>query len=124
MKKSTLEKFKGKLLVMRKRLVGEMDNIRNNSLSRREDAAGDLSDMPIHMADLGSDNYEKEFALDIIESEQKELNEIDAALGRLADGSFGVCEVCNARIGYERLRAVPFARLCIECKREEEEEGG
>jgi RNA polymerase-binding transcription factor DksA len=78
--------------------------------------------MPIHMADIGSDTFEKEFAVDIIESEQEELREIDAALARVADGSFGACEVCGKRLSYQRLVAVPFARLCVECKRKEEAE--
>ena len=123
-KASTLERLKSKLLEMRKRLVNEVDSIKKNSLSRRDTACGDISAMPIHMADIGSDNYDKEFALDLIEGEQEELREIDAALERLADGSFGRCELCGERIAYGRLSALPFATLCIECKRREEAEGG
>ena len=123
-KASTLERLTDKLLEMRKRLVNEVDNIQKNSLSRRDIACGDVSAMPIHMADIGSDNYDKEFALDLIEGEQHELRDIDAALERLADGSFGRCELCDERIAYGRLTALPFARLCIECQRKEEAEGG
>jgi RNA polymerase-binding protein DksA len=123
MKKETLEKFKDKLLEMRKQLLGDFDNIQANSLSRRDDLAGDLSSMPIHMADVGSDTFEKEFACDLIASEQTELREIEAALGRLVDGSFGVCEVCGKKIGIQRLTALAYARHCIECQRKEEAEG-
>ncbi len=123
MKDATLERLKIKLLERRRQLLGDFDNIRTNSLSRKDDTSGDLSTMPIHMADIGSDTFEKEFALDIIESEQEELREIDAALARLADGSFGVCEVCGKNLPYQRLVALPYARLCIECKREEEAAG-
>jgi len=122
-KPSTLKRLKRKLLEMRSRLVDESDNIRNNSLGRMDEAAGDVSAMPIHMAELGSDNYEKEFALDLIESEQQELKDIDSALRRLESGSYGICQSCGARIGYRRLNALPFAGLCIDCKRKEEEEG-
>lgn len=121
-KESTLERLKSKLLDMRKRLVNEVDNIKKNSLSRRDVASGDVSAMPIHMADIGSDNYDKEFALDLIEGEQEELREIDGALARLEEGSYGTCQLCHETIAYQRLSALPFACLCIECKRKEEEE--
>jgi len=123
MKKETLQKFKERLLEMRKDLLGDFNNIQTHSLSRGDDQAGDLSSMPIHMADIGSDTYEKEFACDLIKSEQEELREIDAALARLADGSFGVCEVCNKKVSYQRLSGLPYARLCIECQRKEEAGG-
>jgi RNA polymerase-binding transcription factor DksA len=122
MKKEILEKLKGKLLERRKQLLVDVTNIQTNSLRRRDDASGDLSAMPIHMADIGSDTFEKEFAVDLIESEQEELREIDAALERMVDGSFGVCEVCSAVLTYQRLMAVPYARLCVDCKRHEEED--
>jgi len=120
MKETMLERIKGKLLERRKQLLEEVENISSHSLSRTDDLSGDLSTMPIHMADVGSDNYEKEFALDIIEGEREELRQIDEALARLADGSFGACTVCGQQISWQRLAALPFARLCIECQRQEE----
>ncbi len=123
MKQSTLEKFKERLLTMRRRLASEVESIRKNALSRRDTASGDVSAMPIHMADIGSDNYDKEFALELIEGESQELRDIDAALERLEAGTFGICEQCGGKVGYGRLNAIPFAQLCIECKRTEEREG-
>ncbi len=123
MKENMLERIKGRLLERRRQLLEEVHNISTHSLSRSDDESGDLSTMPIHMADIGSDNYEKEFACDIIENEQEELREIDEALARLADGSFGVCTGCGKQISWQRLAALPFARVCIECKRQEEAEG-
>lgn len=122
MKRSTLDKFKEKLLALRRRIVEEVDNIRKNSLDRRDGASGDISAMPIHMADIGSDNYDKEFAVGLIAGEQRELRDIDKALERLGNGGFGKCESCGERIGYQRLKALPFALLCIDCKRLEEAE--
>lgn len=123
MKEPMLERIKGKLLLRRQELLEEVDNISSHSLSRTDEMAGDLSTMPIHMADIGSDNFEKEFALDIIEGEKEELRQIDEALARLADGCFGVCTVCGKGIPWQRLAALPFARHCIECQREEESTG-
>ena len=122
MKESTLARLRRKLLDMRRRLVNEVERISRNSLSRRDAASGDVSAMPIHMADIGSDNYDKEFALELIEGEQQELRDIDAALHKLDEGTFGKCEQCGGKVGYGRLNAIPYARLCIECKRTEEKE--
>ena len=124
MKEGILEKLKDRLLQRRKQLMCDVSNIQTNSLSRRGDGSGDFSAMPIHMADIGSDTFEKEFALDIIENEQEELREIDAALERMTDGSFGLCEVCGKVLSYQRLLAVPYARLCVDCKKIEEAASG
>lgn len=120
MKGTTLDRLKEWLLARRKQILGDFNSIRDNSLSRRDDMSGDLSAMPIHMADIGSDNFEKEFACDLIHNEQDELRQIDGALARLADGSFGVCGSCGKKIPFQRLAALPYARLCIECQRQEE----
>src|SRR5512147_556400 len=83
-------------------------------------ASGDLSTVPFHMADLGTDNFEHEFTLGLIENEEEELREIDLALERLEKGAYGLCESCEKPIPKGRLLVIPYARLCIECKRGEE----
>ena len=122
-KTSTLDRFKAKLITMRRRLAGDVDQIKTNALKPRDAASGDVSIMPIHMADIASDNYDKEFALGLIQSEQKEVRDIDEAIERIENGTFGQCELCGGRVGYGRLTALPYARLCIDCKRTEEENG-
>ena len=83
-------------------------------------ASGDLSTVPYHMADVGTDNFEHEFTLGLIENEEEELREIDAALERIEETSYGVCETCEKPIPKGRLKVIPYARLCIDCKRDEE----
>ncbi|MBI3099290.1 MAG: TraR/DksA C4-type zinc finger protein [Planctomycetes bacterium] len=114
-----------KLLVDRKmELSGNVDQLEHEALkTSRQDASGDLSTMPIHMADLASDNFEQEFTLGLIENEQDELRAIDEALTRLEEGTYGICEACSKVIPAERLKIVPYARLCITCKTKEEAEG-
>lgn len=87
----------------------------------RLDASGDLSSMPIHMADLGTDNYEQEFALGLMDSERKILHEIDDALNRMAEGTYGICEGTGQLIPKARLEAQPWARYCVEYARMVEE---
>ncbi|HUX16567.1 MAG TPA: TraR/DksA family transcriptional regulator, partial [Phycisphaerae bacterium] len=86
----------------------------------RQDAAGDLSKMPLDMADIGSDNYEQEFTMGLIETEQFTLREIDEALERIESRQYGKCLVCGRPIAKARLKAKPHAKLCIECRRQEE----
>jgi len=122
MKRRELEVFKKLLLRRRAQLAGDVESLADETLRQnRQDAAGDLSKMPIHWADVSSDNFEKELNLDFIQMESADLRDIDEALARIEQKSFGMCEICGKSIGKTRLRAVPHARLCIACKREEEE---
>jgi len=70
--------------------------------------------MPIHMADIGTDNYEKEFTLGLLESERHILREIDEAIRRIDKRTYGVCEATGRAIGKTRLRAQPWVRFCYE----------
>ncbi len=73
--------------------------------------------MPIHMADIGTDNYEQEFALGLMDSERKLLREIDDALQRIEEGTYGICEGTGKSISKARLNAQPWARYCVEYAR-------
>ena len=117
-----IERFKELLLVKRREITGDVNEIKNEALKQsRLDAAGDLSSMPIHMADLGSDTYEQEFALGLMDSERKLLREIDEALGRIANGTYGICEVTGKVILKARLEAKPWARYSVEYARKLEQ---
>lgn len=73
--------------------------------------------MPTHMADVGSDNWEQEFTFGLIENERTLIREIDDALGRIRDGSYGVCLATHKPIAKSRLKAKPWAKYCIEYAR-------
>jgi RNA polymerase-binding protein DksA len=116
-----VEHIKRLLLEKRRLLVGDVSTLEKAALQdSRQDASGDLSKMPLDMADIGSDNYEQEFTLGLIETEQATLTEIDEALERIEKKKFGKCVACNGPIPKARLRAKPHAKYCIECKRREE----
>jgi RNA polymerase-binding protein DksA len=113
-----LEHFKQILLEKRREIVGDVSEMQDEALKKsRLDATGDLSSMPIHMADLGTDNYEQEFALGLMDSERKLLREIDDALQRIAEGGYGTCEGTGKPIPKARLKAQPWARYCVEYAR-------
>ena len=121
MKAEEVAQFKKLLLSLRERLVGKVDIMQGEALKKsRQDASGDLSNVPIHMADVGTDNYERDIMIELIQNGEESVRSIDTALEKIEEGAFGVCELCAKKINKERLKAVPYAKLCIDCQREEE----
>lgn len=110
-----LAQFRELLLSKRAELIHDMTTLQAEALSKsRREAAGDLSNMPIHMADLGTDSYEQEFTLGLLEGERALLQEIDEALIRVEQGTYGICAATGRPIGKTRLRARPWAKYCYE----------
>ncbi len=121
MNKKDREKLKRLLEKEREGLLSEIEHLENDSLNKSQrDASGDLSGYSFHMADMGTDNFDREFTLGLVSTEQKLLYEVDESLRRLKKGKFGLCEQCGKDIRHKRLEAVPYARLCIKCKEERE----
>jgi len=119
---SDAEHFKQTLLEKRREIIGNVNEMKDEALKKsRLDATGDLSSMPIHMADIGTDNYEQEFALDLMDGERKLLQEIDDALQRIEQGTYGICKATGKPIARARLKAQPWARYCVEYARMLEE---
>lgn len=117
MPKSELKKYKELLLKERDEIGGELSHITKEALNKSQrDASGDLSGYSYHMADMASDNYERDFSLGRASDEQKILYYIDEALKRIEDGTYGGCLQCGKAIPKRRLIAVPHAELCIECQ--------
>lgn len=116
-----LAEFKDLLLRKRAQLAGDVMHLTDEALHRRVRGANESSAMPIHMADLGSDNWEQDFTLGLIANEQQVVREIDDALRRISDKTYGMCVATGKRIGVARLRAKPWAKYCIEYARAREE---
>jgi DnaK suppressor protein len=115
MKKSEMKVFRDKLLFLRGRLRGDMSAMADAALNKRSESSGDLSSMPIHPADIGSDNFDQEFTLSLIENDEQALGLIESALARIASGAYGVCVECEARIPKARLDAIPHTPYCVKC---------
>jgi len=107
-----IEKFRAMLLAKRNEILGNVISMESEALRRER---SDLSNMPIHMADVGTDNYEIENILGLMDSERKILVEIYDALSRIDDGTYGICEGHNEQIPKVRLEAIPWARYCVKC---------
>lgn len=116
------EKFKRyhKLLLdLRTHLTGRIDQHAEETLKRSaKDDAGDLSSYGQHMADAGTDTFDRDFALSLVANEQEALAEIEAAIKRIHAGTYGICEITSKPIAKDRLLAVPFTRYSAEAQKE------
>jgi RNA polymerase-binding transcription factor DksA len=123
LKVAELEQYKRMLLDLRKKLVDNVNAMEDEALGKsQQDASGDLSNVPIHMADVGTDNYERDLTIGLIQNGEEELKAIDSALERIGEKTYGTCEECGTKIAKVRLTALPYVHNCIECQRLEEEE--
>jgi len=100
------------LIAKRNEIFGNVNEMENEALRR---VRTDLSNVPIHMADAGSDNYEIENTLGLMDSERRLLCEIDDALRRIESRTYGICEGAGGQIPKKRLAAIPWARYCVDC---------
>lgn len=118
MKSDELESFRNVLLGLRSRLRGDLDQMTDEALRRTQsETSGNLSNVPLHMADVGTENYDQEFTLGLIENEQETLEQVQSALNRIDAGTFGKCEECGEAIAKPRLQALPYTKHCINCAR-------
>ncbi|TVQ61060.1 MAG: TraR/DksA family transcriptional regulator [Phycisphaerales bacterium] len=116
--KKDLEEYKQLLVHKRGEIVGDVSAMETEALTGG--GSGSLSNLPQHMADQGSDTYDQSLSLDLAASQRKLLKEIDAALERIDNGTYGVCEMMGVPIGKARLNAKPWAKYCIEAARQME----
>ncbi len=124
MTESEREGFRRQLLALGSRLKGDVSDLSKEALRRSGgEASGNLSNMPFHSADLGTDNFEQEMSVSLLENQDQILEAIAAAMRRLENGTYGRCELCGKEIPKARLHATPYAPYCIECAREMEEDG-
>lgn len=116
--------YKQLLLDLRDHLLDRINFLAGDNLNRSQrESSGDLSAYGFHMADAGTDNFDREFALSMVSSEQDGLYEVEEALKRLEAGLYGICEMCEKPIAKPRLQAVPFTRLCVTCQASTERGG-
>jgi len=116
MTQSELDNYRKKLLDLRRRVLDHFGDVAGEALRPTGgEPSGNLSDVPVHPADLGADNFEEETSLGLLENEEAILEETEAALKRLDEGRFGRCQQCGREIPHERLRAIPYTAYCVQC---------
>ena len=119
--KKELEYFRQLILKIKDKILEEIKHISEDTLKKsQKDAAGDISGYTYHMADVASDTYDREFSLGLVSNEREALYELDDAIKKIDEGTFGICEECKSLITKTRLKAVPYARLCLKCQEKKE----
>ena len=111
-----IDTYRRRLAALADRLSGDVSHLEEEALvPTGGEASGGLSDVPLHLGDLGSHQFEEEVTLDLVGKEEHILAEVNAALERIGTGTFGRCEHCQRPISRERLAAIPYARSCVAC---------
>lgn len=119
--KKDMDVFKKLILKEKEEILAEIKHISEDTLKKSlKDASGDISGYTYHMADVATDSYDREFSLTLASNERKRLYELDDALRRIEDGTFGVCEGCQKLIAKTRMKAVLQARFCVKCQEKQE----
>jgi DnaK suppressor protein len=124
LKREDFEAFRVTLEKLRSRLRGDLNQMTDEALRRNAtNNSGNLSNVPLHMADVGTENYDQEFTLELIENEQETLDLVNQAIDRIVRGTYGQCMECGAPIPKSRLQAIPYTKHCIDCARKTESGG-
>ena len=113
MKKTESKVYKQELVHLRARLRGDVTAMADSALNGKK--ADKTARMPIHMAEIGTDNFEQEFTLSLLASEEDTLGMIESALERIEDGLYGLCQDCGSSIPKTRLNALPYTPFCVKC---------
>jgi RNA polymerase-binding transcription factor DksA len=118
MTQTEAESYRQRLLALINRLDLDRTDLKDETLhGTGGEASGSLSNVPLHLADLGSRHFEEEVNLTLLENQEQLMEEINAALVRIEQGTFGRCEKCRREITRERLQAVAYTRYCSDCSR-------
>ena len=118
MKKAEVKPFKELLLELRARLRGDVSTLANAALSKSGGIGGGSSSVPSHIADLGSDTFEQDNTILLMNNEGETLQQIESALERVEAGVYGLCTECSTRIPKTRLKAIPYTPYCVKCASE------
>ncbi|MEK6728377.1 MAG: TraR/DksA family transcriptional regulator [Candidatus Omnitrophota bacterium] len=119
--KKELAEFRKLVLRRKDEILADIKHISDDTLKQsQKEASGDISGYTYHMADVATDNYDREFSLGLASNERKFIYELDDALKKIEEGTFGICEDCKGLIAKNRIKAVLHARFCVKCQEKRE----
>ncbi|MCM8816121.1 MAG: TraR/DksA C4-type zinc finger protein [Candidatus Omnitrophica bacterium] len=124
MNQKELKIFKNALLKEKERILKSITQLEQNT---QQSSRGNISEgagVPTHIADFGTDAFEKDLDLNLTSSELELLQKIEESLKKIDEKKYGICDSCKKPIPKARLRAVPYAKFCIKCQRVQEKEEG
>ncbi|MEI7999148.1 MAG: TraR/DksA family transcriptional regulator [Candidatus Omnitrophota bacterium] len=110
------EVYKKLLLKTKDQISGDIRNLSNDNTGSDNDRGGDVSGHALHMADVATDMYDREFAMGLAATDRELLTRVNQAMIRIENGTYGVCSECNKPIAATRLKALPHAQTCLKCQ--------
>jgi len=113
-----LEQFRKSLLKIKENIVHDIKNMTAVNSADHKDNVGDVSGHALHIADVATDMYDREFNLGLASNDRELLNHVEGALKRIQDKNFGLCTVCKKSITAARLKALPYVETCLKCQEE------
>ena len=121
MLKKEMQKYRQILLKIKERISDDIKHISEDTLKKsQKEASGDISGYTLHMADVATDSYDREFSLGLASNDRDLLSQINDALKKMEEGKFGACQECGKPISKTRLKAIPFAACCLKCQEVQE----
>lgn len=111
-----LEQYKKVLLKIKENIVHDIKNMTAVNSADNKDKAGDVSGHAMHIADVATDMYDREFSLGLASNDRELLNHIEGALKRIQDKSYGLCTMCKKPVAEVRLKALPYVETCLKCQ--------
>lgn len=111
-----LEQFKKVLLKIKENIVHDIKNMTSVNSADNKDNVGDVSGHAMHIADVATDMYDREFSLGLASNDRELLNHIEGALKRIQDKTYGLCTMCKKSIAEARLKALPYVETCLKCQ--------
>jgi RNA polymerase-binding protein DksA len=122
--KKELGFYRDKLAALRSEILNQIKEISEDTLMQsQKDVTGEASGYTMHMADVASDNYEREFNFRVVSGDRELLLEIESAIKKIENGDYGICVMCDKTIGKSRLNVIPYAKYCRKCKEQLEKDG-
>ena len=122
MDKKSLLLYKKLLVRIKEETLNDIKQMSSDNSVAQKDVSGDVSGHALHMADVATDMYDREFSLGLASNDRELLYKVEGALQRIADQSFGICQECHKSITAARLKALPYVETCLKCQEKLESE--
>jgi len=116
MDKKKIEKYQAVLVALKEKIVNDIKQIADHASPSERSDSGDVSGHVMHLADVATDMYDREFSLGLASNNRELLEKIEKALKRIESGQFGLCEECGCEISAARLQALPYVASCLKCQ--------
>ena len=108
--------FKKSLLKIKEETANDIKQMSSANSQSQKDSSGDISGHALHMADVATDMYDREFNLGLASNDRELLYKVEEALARIEENTYGVCQSCHKSIAVARLKAIPYVETCLKCQ--------